>query len=185
MRFGDDANNEYRRDPDVAKAVVNFVKEVENVTKKQNRILSADVFPSDWAYEVGQDIEAISNQVDVLMPMTYHGDNCLWGESTDPEGVGEVIGNYKSRYNSRYILAYIQGHDTSGKETFDVTPEQIITAVNRARENGADGFALFNYVSFKEDIGDLEDIQELLSGPTVMRSVIANDVLNTTIGTSL
>ena len=116
------------------------------------------------------------------MPMTYHGDNCLWGGSTDPEWVGAVIGNYKSRYNSRYILAGIQGYDTSGKETFDVTPEQIITAVNSARENGADGFALFNYVSFKEDIGDLDNIQELLSGPTVMRSAMANDVLNTAIG---
>ncbi len=184
MRSGDDANNEYRRDPDVAKAVVNFVKDVENVTKKQNKILSADVCASDWAYEVGQDIEEISNHVDLLMPMTYHGDNCLWGGSTDPEWVGAVIGDYKSRYNSRYILAGIQGYDTSGKETFDVTPEQIITAVNSARENGADGFALFNYVSFKKDIGDLDNIQELLSGPTVMPSAMANDVLNTSVGTS-
>jgi len=184
IRAGDDANNEYRQDPDVAKAVVDFVKDVENITKKQNKILSADVFSSDWAYKVGQDVEEISNHVDVLMPMTYHGDNCLWGGSTDPEWVGEVIGNYKSRYNSRYILAGIQGYDTRGKETFDVTPEQIITAVNAARENGADGFALFNYVSFKEDIGCLEDIQELLSGPTIIWSDIANEVLNTSVGTS-
>lgn len=163
IRCGDDANNKYRQDPDVAKAVVDFVKDVEEVTKNQNKILSADVFANDWAYEVGQEIEEISNHVDVLMPMTYHGDNCLWGGSTDPEWVGEVIGDYKSRYNSRYILSCIQGYDTRGKETFDVTPEQITTAVNSARENGADGFALFNYVSFKEDIGTLDDIQEILS----------------------
>jgi hypothetical protein len=43
---------------------------------------------------------------------------------------------------------------------------------------------LFNYVSFKEDIGDLEDIQELLSGPTIMRPAMAIDVLNTSVGTS-
>ncbi|MCK4478657.1 hypothetical protein KAU88_09070 [Candidatus Bathyarchaeota archaeon] len=163
IRTDENADDVYKKI--VQQIIVDFVSDIR--TAFPQHILSADVYSwniGDTKSGVAQDYVNISRHVDVIMPMTYHATTPPEVDPEPPSFVGERTTYFRSLVYSPYVVPVIQAFnytDENGELIHGVTVDEVAQAVDSGRVNKADGFALFHYISIKDDLGPQGGLDEI------------------------
>ena len=118
-----------------ADAITNFARQVREAVP--NVILSCAVMPeNDDKYYYGQDIDALGQIMDVVIPMQYKG-NYEAGSSW----LASTTQNFSSKAT---IWSGLQSYK-SDDDTTVLSSEELLNDVNTCLDNGAKGAILFRY----------------------------------------